>query len=87
MEGVTFGRASAGRGLWLVLAFILAIRIPFWNQPVQGDDSAYLHEAAHAQMDWLHPVHTKYVYRGTEMDMRGIRTGHSMPGSWQNCWL
>jgi hypothetical protein len=65
------GRARANYGLWLVLAVVLAIRIPFWNQPVQGDDTAYLHEAAHAQMDWFHPDHTKYVFQGAEMDMRG----------------
>jgi len=68
---VTSVRANAGRGLWLVLAVVLAIRVPFWNQPVQGDDTAYLHQAAHAQIDPLHPDHTKYVFQGDEMDMRG----------------
>ena len=71
MELVTARRANAGRGLWLVLAVVLAIRIPFWNQPVQGDDTAYLHQAAHAQIDPLHPDNTKYVFQGTEMDVRG----------------
>jgi hypothetical protein len=62
-------------GLWPVLALVLLIRIPFLSQAIQGDDDIYLAEAAHAQIDPLHPANTHYVFRGDEVDLRG----HSHP--------
>src|SRR5580698_7390745 len=62
-------------GLWLALAVVLLIRIPFLNQAVQGDDDIYITEAAHAQLDPLHPANTHYIFRGDEVDLRG----HSHP--------
>ncbi|MGA3236215.1 MAG: hypothetical protein ABSG03_07930 [Bryobacteraceae bacterium] len=62
-------------GLWLALAVVLAIRIPFLNQAIQGDDDIYITEAAHAQVDPLHPANTHYVFRGDDVDLRG----HSHP--------
>jgi hypothetical protein len=59
------------RSLWLVFALVLLIRIPFWNQAIQGDDTIYLHEAAHALIEPLHPDNTKYVFQGAEVDLRG----------------
>jgi len=59
------------KGLLLSLAVVLAIRIPFLNQAIQGDDPIYLTEAAHAQVDPLHPKHTSYVFRGEVVDLRG----------------
>jgi hypothetical protein len=59
------------KGLLLSLAVVLAIRVPFLNQPIQGDDHIYLTEAAHAQIDPLHPKHTPYVFRGEVVDLRG----------------
>ena len=53
-----------GHGLWLILAITLLLRIPFLNQPVQGDDDIYITEAAHAQIEPLHPANVKYVFRG-----------------------
>jgi dolichyl-phosphate-mannose-protein mannosyltransferase len=50
---------------------ILALRLPFLNQALQGDDVLYLTEAAHAQIDPLHPKHTEYVFMGRDIDMRG----------------
>jgi hypothetical protein len=62
-------------GLWLALAVVLLIRIPFLNQAIQGDDDIYITEAAHAQVDPLHPANTHYIFRGDEVDLRG----HSHP--------
>jgi hypothetical protein len=58
-------------GLLLALAAVVAIRIPFLNQAIQGDDHIYLSEAVHAQVDPLHPKHTSYVFRGETVDLRG----------------
>jgi hypothetical protein len=58
-------------GLWLVLAVVLLIRVPFLNQAIQGDDDIYITEAAHAQIDPLHPADTHYIFRGDEVDLRG----------------
>jgi hypothetical protein len=69
--GLTAGR----RGLWLALAFVLLVRLPFLNHPVQGDDDIYITEAAHAQIEPLHPANVKYVFRGDTVDLRG----HSHP--------
>ncbi|MBZ5625520.1 MAG: hypothetical protein LAQ69_43515 [Acidobacteriia bacterium] len=54
-----------------MLALVLLIRIPFWNQAIQGDDTIYLHEAAHALVEPLHPDNTKYVFQGALVDLRG----------------
>jgi hypothetical protein len=59
------------RGLWIALAVVLLIRIPFLNQAIQGDDHTYLAEAAHALIEPLHPAHTMYVYQGVPVDLRG----------------
>ncbi len=67
--------AAAPRGLWLALALVLLIRLPFLNQAVQGDDDIYITEAAHAQIEPLHPANVKYVFRGDTVDLRG----HSHP--------
>ncbi len=50
---------------------VLALRLPFLNQAFQGDDVLYLTEAAHAQIEPLHPKHTTYVFMGRDIDMRG----------------
>lgn len=49
----------------------MALRLPFLNQAFQGDDVLYLTEAAHAQIEPLHPKHTTYVFMGRDIDMRG----------------
>jgi hypothetical protein len=63
------------KGFWLVLAFTLLVRLPFVNQAVQGDDDIYITEAAHAQIEPLHPANVKYVFKGDVVDLRG----HSHP--------
>ena len=63
------------RQLLLVLGLVLAIRLPFLNQAILGDDHIYLTEAAHALVEPLHPNHTPYVFMGEEVDLRG----HSHP--------
>src|SRR6185437_12376591 len=65
---------------WLLLLFVILLRLPFLNQAVQGDDDVYLTEAAHAQIEPLHPEHTSYVFKGDVVDLRG----HTHPGS--NAW-
>jgi hypothetical protein len=62
-------------GLWLCLAIVLLLRLPFLTQAIQGDDHTYLTEAAHALVEPLHPMHVKDVFLGNEVDLRG----HSHP--------
>jgi hypothetical protein len=59
------------RQLIIVALVVLALRLPFLNQALQGDDILYLTEAAHAQIEPLHPKHTGYVFMGRDIDMRG----------------
>jgi hypothetical protein len=59
------------RQLILVALVVLALRLPFLNQALQGDDVLYLTEAAHAQIEPLHPKHVEYVFMGRAIDMRG----------------
>ena len=59
------------RQLIIVALVVLALRLPFLNQAFQGDDVLYLTEAAHAQIEPLHPKHTLYVFMGRDIDMRG----------------
>jgi hypothetical protein len=72
-------------GLWLALAVVLLIRVPFLNQAIQGDDDIYIAEAAHAQVDPLHPADTHYVFRGDEVDLRG--QSHPPLNAWPLCLL
>jgi hypothetical protein len=69
------GPAVRGGGLWLLLALVFLLRLPFLNQAIQGDDDTYISEAEHALIDPLHPAHTTYVFRGVDVDLRG----HSHP--------
>lgn len=55
----------------IITLAVLALRLPFLNQAIQGDDILYLTEAAHAQVDPLHPKNTTYVFMGRDIDMRG----------------
>jgi len=57
--------------LWVVL-FVLALRLSFLTQAIQGDDPYYLYGAEHAQIDPLHPAHAKYYFQGDLVDMRGF---------------
>ncbi|MBZ5606955.1 MAG: glycosyltransferase family 39 protein [Acidobacteriia bacterium] len=59
------------RELIVVALFVLALRLPFLNQAVQGDDVYYLAEAEHTQIEPLHPKHTEYAFLGRLVDMRG----------------
>ena len=45
----------------LVAALVLAIRLPFLDHPVQGDDVYYLLSAQHAQVEPLHPNHFRFL--------------------------
>jgi hypothetical protein len=55
----------------LIVALVILLRVPFLNQPVQGDDVYYLYGAEHAQIDPLHPLNTRYMFLGDMVDMRG----------------
>jgi hypothetical protein len=57
--------------LLLVALLVLALRLPFLNQAVQGDDIYYLAGAEHALIDPAHPNHARYVFQGDLVDMRG----------------
>ncbi len=59
------------RELIIIALFVLALRLPFLNQAVQGDDVYYLAEAQHALIDPLHPNHTLAPFLGRMVDMRG----------------
>jgi Dolichyl-phosphate-mannose-protein mannosyltransferase len=59
------------RQLILIALVVFALRLPFVNQAMQGDDVLYLTEAAHAQVEPLHPKNTPYVFMGHDIDMRG----------------
>ncbi len=61
----------APRDLLIVALFVLALRLPFLNQAIQGDDVYYLAEAQHAQIEPLHPKHVQYAFMGRTVDMRG----------------
>jgi hypothetical protein len=60
------------RPLLLILGLVLLLRLPFLNQAIQGDDPVYLAEASHALIEPLHPDRTGYVFRGREVDLRGL---------------
>jgi len=55
----------------LIVALVLALRLPFLKQAIQGDDVYYLYGAEHAQIEPLHPTHASYVFQGDRVDMRG----------------
>ena len=55
----------------LIVALVLALRLPFLHQAIQGDEVDYLYGAQHAQIEPLHPYHTSYVFMGNAVDMRG----------------
>jgi len=59
------------RPLLLVLGLVLLVRLPFLNQAIQGDETVYITEAAHALIDPLHPGNTAYVFRGNEVNLQG----------------
>lgn len=62
---------SANYQLLAIILFVLALRLPFLHQAIQGDDIYYLYGAAHAQIDPLHPTHARYAFLGQIVDMRG----------------
>ena len=81
METCQDGQQSRRLKLLLIVAAVLALRLPFLNQAVQGDDVYYLAEAQHAQIEPLHPTHFQLVFLGNLADMRG----HSHPP--MNAWI
>ena len=64
-----------------IIALVLALRLPFLHQAIQGDDLYYLYGAQHAQIEPLHPDHAKYLFDGDLVEMRG----HSHPPL--NSWI
>jgi len=63
----------------LIVALVILLRLPFLNQPIQGDDVYYLYGAEHAQIDPLHPLNTSYMFLGDMVDMRGHPHGPVNP--------
>src|SRR3984957_6026870 len=64
-----------------IIVLVLALRLPFLHQAIQGDDLYYLYGAEHAQIEPLHPDHAKYLFQGDMVEMRG----HSHPPL--NSWI
>ena len=64
----------------LIAALVFLLRVPYLNQPIQGDDVYYLYGAQHAQIDPLHPLDTRYMFLGDMVDMRGHP--HGPMNSW-----
>ena len=64
-----------------IIAIVLALRLPFLHQAIQGDDLYYLYGAEHAQIEPLHPDHAKYLFDGDLVEMQG----HSHPPL--NSWI
>jgi len=62
-----------------IVALVILLRLPFLNQPIQGDDVYYLYGAEHAQIDPLHPLNTRYMFLGDMVDMRGHPHGPMNP--------
>lgn len=62
-----------------IVALAILLRLPFLNQPIQGDDVYYLYGAEHAQIDPLHPLNTRYMFLGDMVDMRGHPHGPLNP--------
>jgi hypothetical protein len=54
-----------------IAALVILLRLPFFSQPIQGDDVFYLYAAEHAQIDPLHPTHASFAVQGEMVDMRG----------------
>ncbi len=63
-----------------IVALVLALRLPFLHQAIQGDDLYYLYGAEHAQIEPLHPDHAKYLFDGDLVEMRG--NSHPPLNSW-----
>ena len=63
-----------------IIAIVLALRLPFLHQAIQGDDLYYLYGAEHAQIEPLHPDHAKYLFQGDLVEMRG--NSHPPLNSW-----
>ena len=59
------------RGFIFVIAAVLALRLPFLNQAIQGDDVFYLAGAKHAQIEPLHPKNVEFPLSGKMVSMRG----------------
>lgn len=63
--------AARWRSYLLIAVAVLALRLPFLNQAIQGDDVYYLAAAQHAQIDPLHPNRARYVFLGKMVSMLG----------------
>jgi hypothetical protein len=63
-----------------IVALVLALRLPFLYQAIQGDDLYYLYGAEHAQIEPLHPDNAKYLFQGDLVEMRG--NSHPPLNSW-----
>lgn len=55
----------------IVFALVVALRVPFLTQPIQGDDIYYLAGAQYAQTNPLHPHQASYVFQGRLVSMSG----------------
>jgi len=59
------------RDLLIIAGLVLALRLPFLTQPIQGDDIYYLEGAQYAQTNPAHPHRAQYLFQGRMVDMSG----------------
>lgn len=59
------------RDIALLVLLVAAVRAPFFQHPLQGDDIYYLKGAEHARLDRLHPHQAQYVFHGRLVSMLG----------------
>jgi len=57
----------------LVIVLVLALRLPFLHQAIQGDDVYYLYGAEHAQIEPLHPTTSATCFSAISWICAGIR--------------
>jgi len=59
------------RDLLIIIALVVAMRVAFLTQPIQGDDIYYLAGAQYAQTNPLHPHQASYLFHGRMVSMSG----------------
>ena len=69
------------RDLLILFALVMALRVPFFTQPIQGDDIYYLEGAQYAQTNPAHPHQARYLFQGRMVEM----SGHPHPPL--NAWI
>ncbi|MBE7543610.1 MAG: glycosyltransferase family 39 protein [Bryobacteraceae bacterium] len=59
------------RQVFIVVAFVLLLRLPFLDMPAQWDDFNYLAMGEYALKNPAHPAWFEFYFHGQKVDMRG----------------